>query len=80
MYRPLLSGRYVLMHSHRKGAVLGNTHGHAQTACSRYSQPYSLGGSSDAASGYQSTVASCLFIIASHHGDGLANRPMLRVV
>jgi len=42
------------------------------TRC-RYSQPYSLGGSSDAASGYQSTVAACLLWHFPHSMQSAGN-------
>ena len=40
------------------GNLGGSDLGMARLASSRYSQPYSLGGRNDAASDYQSTVAS----------------------
>lgn len=44
---------------HGHGHVLGSYLGMPRVACDLYSQPYSLGGGSDAASGHQSTVATC---------------------
>ena len=44
------------------GARLGVILVHAETYCSQYSQPYSLGDTGDVDSDYQPTVASCFLL------------------
>jgi len=56
------SRNHVFWYCRRKGQFWGSCLSMTRLACSRCSQPYSLGGSSDAAFGYQSTsctVATC---------------------
>jgi len=51
-----------------KGTVGGSSLGMSTLACSQYSQPYSLGGGSEAAFGYQFTLAVSL-VLLTFDGD-----------
>jgi len=51
-----------------KGTVGGSSLGMSTLACSQYSQPYSLGGGSEAAFGYQFTLAASL-VLLTFDGD-----------
>ena len=51
-----------------KGTVGGSSLGMSTLACSQYSQPYSLGGGSEAAFGYPFTLAASL-VLLTFDGD-----------